>query len=149
MGGYLFVFAHPYFAVTDQHGNFEIKDAPAGKYRLIVWHERTGWLLGDQRPSKDGKLITIAPNKATDLGKIGSFPVADRDEEIRADKDVQLGEVDRLGLVVVSGRAENDKKCRAVAFELWPLVGADGIFDRKLMQPKFGGDELELFRGRA
>src|ERR1700737_4294583 len=28
------VFAHPYFAVSDKDGNFEIKLAPAGTYRL-------------------------------------------------------------------------------------------------------------------
>ncbi len=32
------VFSHPYFYVTAADGNFEIKDAPAGKYRLVIWH---------------------------------------------------------------------------------------------------------------
>ena len=39
MGGRVRVFDHPYFATTDDNGNFEIKDAPAGKWRLVVWHE--------------------------------------------------------------------------------------------------------------
>jgi len=33
---------HPYFAVTDADGLWEIKNAPAGVYRLMVWHD-TGW----------------------------------------------------------------------------------------------------------
>jgi plastocyanin len=39
MKGYVRVFDHPYFAITDDDGNFEIKDAPQGKWRLVVWHE--------------------------------------------------------------------------------------------------------------
>ena len=39
MTGYVRVFDHPYYAVTDADGNFELKDAPVGKFRLVVWHE--------------------------------------------------------------------------------------------------------------
>jgi hypothetical protein len=39
MTGYVRVFDHPYYAVTDDDGNFEIKNAPAGKYRIVYWHE--------------------------------------------------------------------------------------------------------------
>jgi signal peptidase I len=39
MTGYVRVFDHPYFAVTDENGNFEIKNAPVGKYRIVYWHE--------------------------------------------------------------------------------------------------------------
>lgn len=30
----------PYFAVSDEEGNYTIKDVPAGKYTLMVWHEK-------------------------------------------------------------------------------------------------------------
>lgn len=33
------VFDHPYFAVTDAAGRFEIKGLPPGKYSLEAWHE--------------------------------------------------------------------------------------------------------------
>ena len=39
MAGRMRVFDHPYFAITDADGNFEIKDLPAGKWRLVYWHE--------------------------------------------------------------------------------------------------------------
>ena len=39
MTGYVRVFDHPYFAVTDEDGKWEIKDAPAGKFRVVYWHE--------------------------------------------------------------------------------------------------------------
>src|SRR5262249_40231013 len=37
MGGWIRVFDHPYFAVTDENGKFEIKSAPVGRCRLVVW----------------------------------------------------------------------------------------------------------------
>src|SRR4029077_12719740 len=42
------VFDHPYFAVTDENGNFEIKLAPAGTYRLKVYHDAGGWRGGTE-----------------------------------------------------------------------------------------------------
>jgi hypothetical protein len=36
------VFDHPFFAVSDQFGNYEIKGLPPGKYTLAAWHERLG-----------------------------------------------------------------------------------------------------------
>ncbi len=39
MGGRIRTFEHPYFAVTDADGNFEIKDAPAGKFSVVYAHE--------------------------------------------------------------------------------------------------------------
>jgi Polysaccharide lyase family 4, domain II len=72
MTGKVFVLKHPYFAVTDEDGKFEIKNAPAGTYRLVIWHEGMGWVVGDKEPSKMGKKITIKADEVTDLGK---FPV--------------------------------------------------------------------------
>lgn len=45
--GYVRVFDHPYAALTDADGRFELRDAPVGKYRLVYWHEKVGF--------KDGK----------------------------------------------------------------------------------------------
>ena len=39
MTGYVRIFDHPYYAITDEDGKFEIKNAPAGKYRIVYWHE--------------------------------------------------------------------------------------------------------------
>jgi hypothetical protein len=46
MTGYVRVFEHPYYAITDENGNFEIKDAPVGKFRIVYWHENTGFKGG-------------------------------------------------------------------------------------------------------
>jgi hypothetical protein len=39
MTGYVRVLDHPYYAITDADGKFEIKNAPVGKYRMVYWHE--------------------------------------------------------------------------------------------------------------
>ncbi len=45
--GHLFVQDHPYFAVTDANGRFEIKDLPVGDWTFRTWHERNGYLHGE------------------------------------------------------------------------------------------------------
>jgi RNA polymerase sigma factor (sigma-70 family) len=42
---YWLILEHPYFAVTDAQGRFEIKDVPVGEQSVIAWHERVGWLM--------------------------------------------------------------------------------------------------------
>jgi hypothetical protein len=68
MRGWVRVFNHPYFAVTDENGAFELNKAPAGEYRLVVWHESAGWLGG--RAGKNGQPITIKPGGTTDTGNL-------------------------------------------------------------------------------
>jgi len=60
---YIRVFDHPYYAVTDAQGNFEIKNAPAGDYKVVVWHETNGWVVGD----KTGVPITVKAGGVTDF----------------------------------------------------------------------------------
>jgi hypothetical protein len=42
MEAYWLVQDNPYFAVTDADGNFEIKNAPAGDQKVVVWAEALG-----------------------------------------------------------------------------------------------------------
>lgn len=42
MAAYIGVLPHPFFSVTDENGNFEIKNLPPGKYTLEAWHEKFG-----------------------------------------------------------------------------------------------------------
>ena len=39
MRSYVAVFDHPFFAVTDETGAFELANVPAGTYTLKTWHE--------------------------------------------------------------------------------------------------------------
>jgi len=42
MGAYCGVFNHPFFAVTNDQGAFEIKNLPPGNYVIEAWHEKYG-----------------------------------------------------------------------------------------------------------
>jgi hypothetical protein len=65
MKSWLVSFKHPYYAVTDENGEFQIKDAPPGKYRLQIWHEGYGFV---QKGKDDrGVIITIRDGKTTNV----------------------------------------------------------------------------------
>lgn len=41
MNAEVLVIPHPYYAVTDENGQFELTDVPSGDYEIVAWHE--GW----------------------------------------------------------------------------------------------------------
>ncbi len=67
MIGYMVVKDHPYVAVTDAEGRFELKNLPAGKWTLRIWHEKPGYikeatLSGKLQEWKAGRAdVTIQP----------------------------------------------------------------------------------------
>jgi hypothetical protein len=67
MGGRIGVFDHPYFTLTKDDGTFEIKNAPAGKYKIFLQHEKTGWV--HKGSTSAGQEIEIKPGGTLDLGK--------------------------------------------------------------------------------
>lgn len=42
MAAYVGVLDHPFYAVSDDKGNFSIKNLPPGDYELEAWHEKFG-----------------------------------------------------------------------------------------------------------
>ena len=50
--GWLVVSDHPYVAVTDKDGKFEIKNVPAGTRSFMFWQERAGYLSEVYRKGK-------------------------------------------------------------------------------------------------
>ena len=63
MSAYVIVAPHPYYALTDDKGNFSLEDIPPGKYTLRVWHE--GW-----EKAKEIKIdvpVTLAEEQKIDL----------------------------------------------------------------------------------
>ena len=46
MNGEILVVPHPYYAVTDADGNFELTNVPSGNYEIVAWHE--GWKVVGQ-----------------------------------------------------------------------------------------------------
>ncbi|HBI45220.1 MAG TPA: hypothetical protein DDY78_20550 [Planctomycetales bacterium] len=56
MEAYVWVFNHPYAAVTDKDGNYEIKNVPIGsKLHIVGWHEKVDFLA----PGKKGEEIDL------------------------------------------------------------------------------------------
>ena len=51
MNGEMIVAKHPYYAVTDQDGNFELSNVPPGDYEIVAWHE--GWRVVGESPLYD------------------------------------------------------------------------------------------------
>lgn len=67
MTGYVHVLDHPYFAVTQKDGTFEIKGLPAGDYEVKVWHEelsaKSKFTL---KAEKDSAKVSVADGKAAE-----------------------------------------------------------------------------------
>jgi hypothetical protein len=48
MSGSVLVVSHPYHSVTNEAGEFDLRDVPPGEYDLVCWHERwTPRILND------------------------------------------------------------------------------------------------------
>ena len=63
MSAYWLILDHPYAAITDANGNFEIAELPIGTHEFMIWQEASGWLekkhavtiekgLNEQKPLK-------------------------------------------------------------------------------------------------
>jgi hypothetical protein len=66
---------HPYMAVSADDGTFEIKNLPAGKHEIQLWHEVSGYLKDvatkSGKADRQGRVnVTIAANETADLGDI-------------------------------------------------------------------------------
>jgi hypothetical protein len=51
MNAVMFVVDHPYYAITEESGKFELSDVPPGEYEIVAWHE--GWNVVHQEASFD------------------------------------------------------------------------------------------------
>jgi hypothetical protein len=58
MRALVFVFDHPYYAVTTKAGNFALKNLPPGTYTVEAWHES----LGTQ-----DQTVTVAPHESKSI----------------------------------------------------------------------------------
>ncbi len=63
MTSWWMVLDHPYFAVTDEKGNYEIKNAPAGSQKVVVWQEFVKG--GGFVTSPSGEDVEIKANDST------------------------------------------------------------------------------------
>ena len=74
--------------------------------------------------------------------------MADGDDEVLPEKDVDLTELHPLHLVEVGGRLEYDEERPAVALQLGPLVGVQRVLHRQRVKLELLGHGLELFGRR-
>ena len=58
MNAYVGVLDHPYFAVTDKDGKFELKGLPPGTYTIEAWHEKLGAMT---------QSVTLGPKDSKDV----------------------------------------------------------------------------------
>jgi RNA polymerase sigma factor (sigma-70 family) len=70
--GRIGVFKHPYFAVTGDDGTFALRDLPAGRHRLMIYHEDLGYRLGAR--GKNGEEILLPSGGVTNLGNLPMGP---------------------------------------------------------------------------
>jgi hypothetical protein len=63
MNAYVGVMDHPFFAVTDDNGGFEIPGLPAGTYTVEAWHEKLGAISQSVTlTAKETKAVTFTMN---------------------------------------------------------------------------------------
>ena len=62
MSAHVVVAEHPYMAVTDTQGRYQIDGIPPGKYEVEIWHE--GWDIEEKL--SDGTIIYSAPVVSTE-----------------------------------------------------------------------------------
>lgn len=76
MSGHLLVVDHPYFCITDENGEFEIANLPAGDWSFSAWHEKSRYITD---VTVDGAEVTwgrgrfdqpIRNETTTDMGEI-------------------------------------------------------------------------------
>lgn len=77
MIAHMIVRDEPYVAITDEKGNFEIKNMPEGEWEFQFWHERCGYMTGLEKDGKavmEGRPATVTlkvtNGEILDLGKL-------------------------------------------------------------------------------
>ena len=79
MIGWLVVKDHPYVAVSDEHGHFELQHLPSGEHTFVVWQELSGFIPevtrgGQMETWKKGKVTVTLTAAGADLGEIKIQP---------------------------------------------------------------------------
>lgn len=70
---YLLVLDHPYIAITDETGTFNIKNLPIGEWEFRLWHEQAGHLAARDEWQRGRIKMQIKPGE-NDLGEIKVAP---------------------------------------------------------------------------
>lgn len=71
MLGYIWIFDHPFFAMTKADGSFEITGVPAGTQNLVVWQGSVGYATPK---GASGVKVEVKAGEVTDVGDIKLDP---------------------------------------------------------------------------
>lgn len=63
MRGYHLVLDHPFGAITDEDGKFEIKGLPPGNYEFAIWHEAGGGVYLNRKQKVEIKADKVTEEK--------------------------------------------------------------------------------------
>ena len=79
MKSWLVVREHPYVAVTDKDGRFEMRNLPSGEWTFRFWQEKAGYLSrielgGETVADKKGLYRLPVDKEKVDLGEIQLSP---------------------------------------------------------------------------
>jgi len=61
MSGFVFSTSHPYYAITDGDGHFQLDGIPPGTYKLVMWHEGVGVTHKEMDEQKVKKYVYEEP----------------------------------------------------------------------------------------
>jgi plastocyanin len=59
MEAFIVVKEHPYFSAADSRGNYQLNNAPLGKYRVQVWHPQFGTSEAPVELVRQGEVLEI------------------------------------------------------------------------------------------
>jgi len=59
MHGYIYVTDNPYAVVTNDNGEFSLKDIPAGTYTVVAWHEMLDKIVTFKVKVESGKVTSL------------------------------------------------------------------------------------------
>ncbi|WP_207622193.1 cupredoxin domain-containing protein [Alienimonas californiensis] len=83
MKAHLFVLDHPYMTATGPDGRFAIRGLPPGEWTFRLWHEKAGFLKGEEVQGDapagwDGAKLTVTVTEGgtVDLGEVKLQPAA-------------------------------------------------------------------------
>ena len=102
----------------------------------------------ERRARPEREQLGLPLQVLADLAEAAGFAVPHRDHEVGADEDHHLADVDELLGAEVAHGLDHEEERVAVDLQPRPLVRADGVLDRELVEVELAPDRVELLHRR-